>query len=329
MSKKIQTDIDVANIALGYLGEQRISSFTENTREARAALLHYDQTLTELMEGRRWASGRKRARLTRLSAAPDFGWYYYHQLPADCIRVLDVVQLPEDVSFTATPRNIQQFEIEDDLLLTNFPATGLVYVREVTAADISPLLTKALALNLASKMAIALGEIRLGAPLADRALNAEKDAWISESRQTRSKENSSFEAQSLENFGLSRGQNASTLFPPLPGEPADPVELPGTPDVPLNLSTNGGDTQITLTWDVADAATSYLIYRGGTYIGSTVGLTYVDPGLTNGQSYSYSIKAQNIVADSDFSNTASATPLASGTEFYYLRPNGVDLFVQP
>ena len=195
---KILTDIDVANLALGYLGEQRILSFTESSREARAMTLHYNQTLREILEMHRWSRGRKRARLTRIQEAPAFGYLHSFQLPADCVRVLDVVALPES-GFTKSPPPVRAFDIEDRLLLSDTPHCGLVYGREVITSDLSPLLIKSLALTLASKVAPALGEARLGGALYDQAMNATQDAWMSDVRQSRSGENSDIERRSDEN----------------------------------------------------------------------------------------------------------------------------------
>jgi hypothetical protein len=204
---KIITDIDIANQALGYLGEQTIATMSENTKEARQVSLHFDQTLREIMEKHRWSVGRKRKRMTRSGATPDFGWSYAHIIPEDCLRVLDLFELSEETP-TLNPVPIRKFEKEPGLILSNIKHCGLVYIKEVISSDLSPLLVKALAIKLASKLAIPLGESRLAGDLSNMADNAIKDAWLSDARQSRSGENSDFLQRSEENHAESGRYNA-------------------------------------------------------------------------------------------------------------------------
>jgi len=78
----------------------------------------------------------------------------------------------------------------------------------VISSDLSPLLVKALAIKLASKLAIPLGESRLAGDLSNMADNAIKDAWLSDIRQSRSGENSDFLQRSEENHAESGRYNA-------------------------------------------------------------------------------------------------------------------------
>ena len=98
----------------------------------------------------------------------------------------------------------------------------------------------------------------------------------------------------------------------------------GNAFAPQNLQYIEGDGKVTLTWDApsnngGSAITGYRIIRNdgtsNTSILQTdlVNLEYIDNGLTNGQSYTYSIKAVNANGDSPFSNSVSAMP--SGVPF--------------
>jgi hypothetical protein len=87
---------------------------------------------------------------------------------------------------------------------------------------------------------------------------------------------------------------------------------------PTNLAATAGDSKVTLSWTVVSGATSYNVKRsttaGGTYttIASNVtGTSYVDTSLTNGTTYYYVVTAVNADLESDNSNKASATPVAS------------------
>jgi fibronectin type 3 domain-containing protein len=100
------------------------------------------------------------------------------------------------------------------------------------------------------------------------------------------------------------------------------------PAVPTGLSATGGNGQVSLAWTASSGASSYNVYRGTTAGGelSTAiasGITstsYVDPGLTNGNTYYYKVTAVNSYGTSGYSNEASATPTSgggSGTTTYY------------
>lgn len=204
---KIITDIDIANQALSYLGEQTIATMSENTKEARQVSLHFDQTLREILEKHRWSIGRTRKRMTRAAAAPGFGWTYAHVIPENCIRVLDLFEL-SDQDPTPNPVPVRTFEKEPGLILSNVKHCGLVYIKEVISSDLSPLLIKAMAIKLASKIAIPLGESRLAGELSSLSDNAIKDAWLIDARQSRSGENSDFLQRSEENHAESGRYNA-------------------------------------------------------------------------------------------------------------------------
>lgn len=100
------------------------------------------------------------------------------------------------------------------------------------------------------------------------------------------------------------------------------------PSAPTGLTATAvSSSQINLSWNPpsnngGSPITGYKIYRGttsggegatpvATVSGST--LTYTDSGLTNGQTYYYTVKAVNSVGTSAASNEASATPAAPAT----------------
>ena len=103
---------------------------------------------------------------------------------------------------------------------------------------------------------------------------------------------------------------------PLMSPPPPPL-LP--PVAPQNLKATAGNQQATLTWsappfDGRSAITNYVVYRGTAPGGETflteIGnvLTYLDQGLTIGQTYYYRISAKNAVGEGSQSNEANTTP---------------------
>jgi len=102
---------------------------------------------------------------------------------------------------------------------------------------------------------------------------------------------------------------------------ATPIGNLSAPSAPQNLRASAGNAQVALTWDPpssdgGSSITNYRIFRGTLAGGESLlvetgnVLTYVDAGLTNGQTYFYMATAVNLVGEGPKSNEASATPMA-------------------
>ena len=92
-----------------------------------------------------------------------------------------------------------------------------------------------------------------------------------------------------------------------------------TPSAPENLSSVGGNGQVSLSWGSVSGATEYRIYwsttagvnkQNGTMI-SNISSIYYHNDLTNGTTYYYVVTAANPYVESSESQEVSATPLAS------------------
>ena len=107
------------------------------------------------------------------------------------------------------------------------------------------------------------------------------------------------------------------------GESANSNEVRATPSqpvpaIPANLTATAGDTQVTLSWEAADRATSYNIYRATangllTRIARNMTIfeaPYTDTGLANDTTYRYIVRGYNIGGESGASNEVTATPTA-------------------
>lgn len=95
--------------------------------------------------------------------------------------------------------------------------------------------------------------------------------------------------------------------------PADP-NVP--PDAPTNLKAISGNEKVTLRWDASAGAVTYNIYyyegvnsSSPTEIMGITGTPYLVAGLTNGEVYTFYVKAVNANGiESDTSDTVTATP---------------------
>jgi chitodextrinase len=95
--------------------------------------------------------------------------------------------------------------------------------------------------------------------------------------------------------------------------PAAPDTTP--PTVPGGLAASAGDSQVALSWaassDPDSAVAGYAVYRDGLLLTRVSGTSYVDTGLTNGTSYSYTVAAYDAAGNiSPQSSALSATPQA-------------------
>jgi hypothetical protein len=97
----------------------------------------------------------------------------------------------------------------------------------------------------------------------------------------------------------------------------DPVPLPTqVPAAPTGLTAISSNQQVGLDWNAALTATSYNIYRGGSYgsyslLGSVAApiTSYADVNVTNGAQYYYAVTAVNSVGEgAQTTGTVSATP---------------------
>lgn len=105
--------VSIANRALGLLGENKITSLTDETLAAKAINNMYTDSLKSILSECCWSFAKKRVMLNRLETEPVWGGGYYFQLPADLVRVFD-----------ATTRD---FRIEGYKLLSNEQSVGILY----------------------------------------------------------------------------------------------------------------------------------------------------------------------------------------------------------
>ena len=146
--------IDICNLTLDYLKQAAISNIeSPDTATESIFARHYDATRRECLEKHPWNFAIKRVELTPDGTAPEFGYSYRYQLPADFIRLLSIGDDSIDGYRNA-------YEVEDGYLLldTGDASDGTtIYVRyiyDVTdVSAFSPLFCKVLALQLAVDLA--------------------------------------------------------------------------------------------------------------------------------------------------------------------------------
>lgn len=86
----MSTVIEIVNLALTLLGENRIMALTDNSKPAREANAIYEITRDALLAGYNWSFAKSRAQLPASAIPPAFEWAYAYPLPSDCLRLLFV-----------------------------------------------------------------------------------------------------------------------------------------------------------------------------------------------------------------------------------------------
>lgn len=146
----MNTGTDLANAALSYLGEMRISNIDDpDSQPARTCKQFLADTIDEILRTHPWSCAIRLATLTEITADPDWGFERAFQLPSDMLRLLQVNGQPFGPSQ-------QYYDIQGKLLLTNWDEAKIRFVQRIDVPEFDPLLAKAIALQLAVKICIPL-----------------------------------------------------------------------------------------------------------------------------------------------------------------------------
>ena len=114
--------VEIASNALRLLGDDPITSFSDDTERARLVNAIYEEMRDEVTRAAVWNCCKSRQVLASLSETPAFGWAYYHQLPAECLRVVDVLSGDTRIDHT----------IEGRRLMTDVSSVNLIFLQRVT-----------------------------------------------------------------------------------------------------------------------------------------------------------------------------------------------------
>jgi len=196
------SDVDVCNLALGYLGDEAtVVNINPPDGSAQAALCSrfYPIARDSLLEMHPWGFAAKRVPLALLSATPPSQWAYVYAQPSDELNLLGVYD-PSAMNDTAaaipmpntyygaaqagqgiyTPQPFVAETLPDgtDVIYTNQQYAVLHYTSLIAdTTKFSPLFTEALAWLLASKLAGPLLKGQVGAEAA-RSCMAAFQLWL-------------------------------------------------------------------------------------------------------------------------------------------------------
>jgi hypothetical protein len=157
------TKTQICNMALSKIGDTRaqlIDVDTDDNSISRQCLLHYEQTLHELVRMHTWNCTKERAKLVDTGNTPLFGWTYEFSLPSDCLRPLYLT--PTDDSNRFLKPQIE-WNVEERTIVSNHEEVWLLYIKEPAPADMDALFANAFYTLLATKLAKPIvGDSQLG-----------------------------------------------------------------------------------------------------------------------------------------------------------------------
>lgn len=154
------SSVDIANSALTKLGEARITSLTDDVKAAREINAIFELRRDALLRAFNWNFAMKRAQLSASADAPSWGYTLQYQLPADCLRMIQVGEyyvipgLSDYIGGTDT----ELFKIEGRTIVTDLSAPLKVrYTQKVTNTGLfDALFVEVFASDLAMQTAWAL-----------------------------------------------------------------------------------------------------------------------------------------------------------------------------
>ena len=177
---------EIASNALRLLGDDPITSFSDDTERARLVNAIYEEMRDEVTRAAVWNCCKSRQVLASLSETPAFGWAYYHQLPADCLRVVDVLSGDTRIDHT----------IEGRRLMTDVSSVNLIFLQRITDPnELDVLFISAYTARIAAELALPIS----GSNTVATAMWTAYDKKITEARTIDSQEGTpaNLDAQSI------------------------------------------------------------------------------------------------------------------------------------
>jgi len=121
------TEVSICSNALRILGDDPITSLTDDTERARLCNALYEPSRDAVLRTHPWNFAITRATLAQLSTTPAYEYSYQYALPTDpyCLRVLSMEY--QDYIF-----KIEHLSDSGRVLLTNEGTAKILYIAKVT-----------------------------------------------------------------------------------------------------------------------------------------------------------------------------------------------------
>jgi hypothetical protein len=150
------TEVAICNQALGWLGGNSISSLGDSSNEAQLCNANYANLRDAVLEDAAWSFAIKRARIAKLSAAPEYGFASQFVLPKDTIRVLNV----QDGGYDTDP-DVPGWQREGNTIVCDRDAIYIKYIARISDTTMfTSGFKQALAARIAADLSIPLTQSR-------------------------------------------------------------------------------------------------------------------------------------------------------------------------
>jgi len=137
--------VDICNGALNQLGATTILSLTEDSKNARLCNSRYTQVRDALFRTHPWNCLQKRVQIAADTTAPAWGFSYAYTLPADCLRLLKILDYDSN------------YKVEGRKILSNTSSMKILYVGRITDPnEYDELLRETLSASLSADIAFAV-----------------------------------------------------------------------------------------------------------------------------------------------------------------------------
>ena len=137
--------VGICNGALNQLGATTILSLTEDSKNARLCNSRFTQVRDALFRTHPWNCLQKRIQIAADSTAPAWGFTYAYTLPADCLRLLKILDYDSN------------YKVEGRKVLSNTETMKILYVaRVIDPNEYDELLRETLSASLSADIAFAV-----------------------------------------------------------------------------------------------------------------------------------------------------------------------------
>lgn len=152
------TNTEICNMALSYLSKGRITSFTDNTEEAKQCTIHYEHCRKMILRSYTWGFARRVVQLSKLSTEIP-GYTQVYAYPAKCLAVRFIF---DDAGASTKESRKENYDIamatdNTKAILTDVENAWCEYTYDTTDPELFPEeFIEALARLLASSLAMVL-----------------------------------------------------------------------------------------------------------------------------------------------------------------------------
>ena len=137
--------VEICNGALNQLGATTILSLTEDSKNARLCNSRYTQVRDSVFRSHPWNCLQKRVEIAADTTAPAWGFSYAYTLPADCLRLLRILDYDSN------------YKVEGRKILSNTSSMKILYIGRVTDPnEYDELLRETLSAALSADIAFAV-----------------------------------------------------------------------------------------------------------------------------------------------------------------------------